>query len=254
MKKTSLKLTRDPNLSEVATAKLTQEIIGGRFKPGERLLEIDLANSLGVSRATLREAFKTLAGEGLLEIRQGRGSYVAKPSAEDMMQMVCLRALLEGAAARSLATEQNSVAFSELEDLVNEAEANFRLGNSRKFHLKIWEYHLRLMEAGRNRFCLQSWLSISNLFKVYISVLDSGKIRPTWVISNLRGFLEAMKHRSPSDAEEIVRSQIILMTFEFLARPITREAIGYVTYIVNEDGSVERLSPEEAAHKFQSAA
>lgn len=254
MKSKKLRLSREPNLSELAVQKLTQAIVSGHFKAGERLVEMDLSELFGVSRATLREALRTLAGEGLVELRQGRGSYVAKPSIEDLTQMVALRAILEGAAARVVTQERSPSVLSNLEAIISDAELSLARGEKERFRNKIWQYHNRLMEAGGNRFFHQSWMSISNLFKIYISVLDEGRVSAPFILSNLKGFLETFRTKSPSEAEEVVRSQIIWMTFDFLDRPISQTLIGYVTYVLDERGSLQKIEPESDEIKKRSNA
>lgn len=73
----SLTPTRRVNLAEQVIEQLRSEIIGGRWPCGTRLpTEDDLSNSLGVGRNTVREAVRALVHAGLLEVRQGAGTFV----------------------------------------------------------------------------------------------------------------------------------------------------------------------------------
>ncbi|RQV07397.1 GntR family transcriptional regulator [Burkholderia cenocepacia] len=85
------------------TLKLREMILRGQLKPGERLLEMELAERLGTSRMPIRQALPALAQEGLLAPAGRRGYCVRVFTAEQTLQALRLRAMLEGFAARTLA-------------------------------------------------------------------------------------------------------------------------------------------------------
>lgn len=81
---------------------LRQRITEGVFRPGVRLSEESLREALGVSRNTLREAFRLLAHEGLLEHQLNRGVFVRRLTADDIRDLYAIRRILECAAVRNL--------------------------------------------------------------------------------------------------------------------------------------------------------
>ncbi|HXG39492.1 MAG TPA: GntR family transcriptional regulator [Candidatus Limnocylindrales bacterium] len=80
---------------EIATNALRQAILEGRLAPGERLRQEVLAAKLGVSRIPLRDAFRRLAAEGLIQIDGRRGARVASLSIDDVAELYELRMMLE---------------------------------------------------------------------------------------------------------------------------------------------------------------
>jgi len=80
------------------TTKLRELILKGEFKMGERLMQEEWAQKLGVSRMPLREALRQLEVEGLVRIEPRRGAVVTPVSTEDIEEIYQLRALLEGEA------------------------------------------------------------------------------------------------------------------------------------------------------------
>ena len=76
-----------------------------KFKPGERINEVDLAQRLGASRTPLREALNRLVAEGFLVLKQGRGFFCRDLKPREMFELYQFRAVLEVAAVR-LACEQ----------------------------------------------------------------------------------------------------------------------------------------------------
>lgn len=89
-------------LASKTTEALRNAILDGTFPPGERIIENDIASELSVSRATLREAFRTLADQGLIVIRPRGGTYVVDLSEADIIEICEVRLALETLAARKL--------------------------------------------------------------------------------------------------------------------------------------------------------
>lgn len=84
---------------QLAVEKLRGAIIEGVFKPGDRLVEAELCEMLGISRPSLREALRSLAAERLVEIIPNRGPQIPVLSWEHASEIYQMRALLEGEAA-----------------------------------------------------------------------------------------------------------------------------------------------------------
>jgi DNA-binding GntR family transcriptional regulator len=105
-------LSRDrPRLGRSSTAErvadiLRDRIIEGYFSPGQRLSEESISDALGVSRNTLREAFRLLGHERLLDHQLNRGVFVRLPSGEDVADLYRVRRVLEGAAVRRSPSEE----------------------------------------------------------------------------------------------------------------------------------------------------
>lgn len=82
---------------------LRERVLSGELAPGERLVELQLAEKLGVSRTPLRHALSVLATEGLLERSTGRGFEVRSFTVSDVLNAIDVRGVLEGLAAKSVA-------------------------------------------------------------------------------------------------------------------------------------------------------
>ncbi len=92
-------------LRDVVFNTLRRAIITGKFAPGERLMEISLANRLGVSRTPVREAIRKLELEGLVIMIPRKGAQVAKITEKSLRDVIEIRCVLEEFAA-SLACER----------------------------------------------------------------------------------------------------------------------------------------------------
>ncbi len=99
------KVERVAPLRDQVADGLLQALRNGRFLPGERLTEEQVAEVLGVSRTPVREAFGVLAQRGILTRREGGGFFVSKPSLSSLEDVFELRRLLEPYAARRAARQ-----------------------------------------------------------------------------------------------------------------------------------------------------
>ena len=108
-------------LRDVVFNTLREAILKGELKPGERLMELQLASKLGVSRTPIREAIRMLEQEGLAVTVPRRGAEVARMTEKDMEDVLQIRAALDELAVQ-LATEQIT---DEQFDVLEQARQNF---------------------------------------------------------------------------------------------------------------------------------
>jgi DNA-binding GntR family transcriptional regulator len=114
------------SLVEDAVELLRHEILSGRFRQGEHLVETKIAQQLRISRGPVREAFKLLRAEGLVKDEPRRGMFVVSLSARDAREIYELRAAIEGRAAQLVAASGDAGKIRELSRLsaaIERAEA-----------------------------------------------------------------------------------------------------------------------------------
>ena len=98
-------------------------ILEGTFLPGERLVEEDLAQRVGVSRTSIRDSLRRLAGEGLLHTEANRGTFVAELSSAEIDEIFQLRASLEGHATALAAINSRPEHWEQLSQTADEIDA-----------------------------------------------------------------------------------------------------------------------------------
>ncbi|MFD1912171.1 GntR family transcriptional regulator [Halodurantibacterium flavum] len=129
----------------------------GGYAPGQRLIEIDLAEQFAVGRGRIREAFKTLVGEGYLEFIKNRGVYVRRFSRAEILDMGRVREVLEGLSARLAAEKELSPEERDLlvahQDRLNEAEAH---NDVDRYNTENFQYHATICTIAGNSHVEQS--------------------------------------------------------------------------------------------------
>lgn len=94
-------------LREIVYEELKREILVGEIAPGTRMMEIELADEMGVSRTPVREAIRKLEKEGLVTIEPRKGAYASDVSIKDMVDVLEVREDLEAMAAAMAAQKVN---------------------------------------------------------------------------------------------------------------------------------------------------
>jgi len=107
------------SLIEQVTSKLRNAIMHGELRPGQKLIEADLSRTLGVSRASLREALRALEVEKLISIVPNRGPSVAKVDYHDIEAIHDVWALLTGDAVVDFTRRAGAHDIAELEGLLD---------------------------------------------------------------------------------------------------------------------------------------
>lgn len=137
---------RSSDPSEEAYERLRQGIMRGDVSPGQRLVEADLVEALGVSRAVVRTTLTRLAHAGLVEKELNRGARVRTVSEEEAVEITQVRSVLEALAARQAAERATKKDVTELRAILTEMKGllagqdllGYSEGNSR-LHAKIIE-------------------------------------------------------------------------------------------------------------------
>jgi len=151
-------------LAEDAADRIREEILSGGFRPGEHLVEARIAQQLNVSRGPVREAFKLLRAEGLLQEEPRRGTFVVSLSSDDVREIYGLRAAIEGRAARMLARARNGAGIDRLHELAADIDAAVKAGDGAAVARADLAFHEGLCELSGNR-------RLSEVFMRYIPML-----------------------------------------------------------------------------------
>jgi DNA-binding GntR family transcriptional regulator len=110
------------SLQERTYQSMRLAILEGRYVPGERIYEAEVAQALGVSRNPVREAVRRLQQDGLLDVRAHYGIYVTRIPAEEIDDIYRIRAALEGTATGFAAVRMTDGDVAELESIVREQQ------------------------------------------------------------------------------------------------------------------------------------
>jgi DNA-binding GntR family transcriptional regulator len=132
---------------------IVRSIIDGEYRPGDRLIEMQIAKAYGTSQGPVREALRELEMLGFVRSEMHRGTYVRDPWYRGMHELFQVRAGLEELAAR-LATPRLCDDVSALQVEVDAMDGPAAVEHSERFHRLI-------VEASGNQLLLTMWSSLS---------------------------------------------------------------------------------------------
>lgn len=149
-------LTDDPGLAGQIAAQLATEIINGEIEAGERLLEVELAEQLGVSRTPVREALRLLETDAMVERLPRRGVRVTLISAEEAADLYLCRAYLYGLAAKITARTRTEPMVAELRALHTALQSSLEAQDRRAYLDLLTDFNDRLVECSGSKTILNA--------------------------------------------------------------------------------------------------
>ncbi|MFA5880925.1 MAG: GntR family transcriptional regulator [Eubacteriales bacterium] len=195
-------------LREIVFETLREAIINATLRPGERLMEIQMAEEMGVSRTPVREAIRKLELEGFVVMVPRKGAYVAGISMKDIADVFEIRAAMEALAA-GLAAER--ITEEELEDLerilvtIGECVKNNDL---EKLIEVDTEFHDILFKASRNDRLVQIVSNLREQIQRFRTASLSTPGRMKYALEEHKKIVEAVSERNVELAQSLAREHI----------------------------------------------
>jgi DNA-binding GntR family transcriptional regulator len=194
---------------ETVVRHLVEAIEAGRLVPGQRLVEADLTADLGISRNLLREAFRRLAAEGLIEIVPNRGALVRRLSKTEAAELFQIRMELEALAARLAALNIQDPCVRRRFDLqtapIWEDEPRYAtadyLAENQRFHAAIFE-----AAGNRQLFRLNRQLQLSLIMAQISHALTADVIADS--LTEHRAIAEAIRAGDAAAADAASRAHL----------------------------------------------
>lgn len=137
-------------LRDVVFNTLREAILAGTLQPGERLMEKQLAEKMGVSRTPIREAIRKLELEGLVEMIPRKGAQVASITEKEIQDVLEVRAALEGLAVRLACEKMSAEQLSKLRQVMKDFEDASKTQNIEEMVEKDVHFHDIIFEATQN--------------------------------------------------------------------------------------------------------
>lgn len=187
---------------------LRQAIVNGELLPGERLLEEELSERLGLGRAAVRIALVRLEHDGLVERERHRGARVRRVSEIEAVEILEARAALEGLAARHAAFNADEAAVAELRSIIEEMRGLREQGDLLAVSNANARLHGRILEISGHETAerLSRTLSSQLVRFQYRTVLLPG--RPERSYAEHTDIVEAIAARDPDAAELAMRNHL----------------------------------------------
>ena len=195
---------------ERALAQIQRWIIDGTFAPGEKLVDAELAEALGVSRTPVREALLALEMQGFVEIRPGRDSRVANIEKNDILKIYPPLAALQSLAAEIAAARISRERLEQLRDVNARFTALIDRGQPYQAMELDEDFHNRIVEVADNPY-ISSFAATMQMHIRRFKFLFLQKIRPTNQVSSSEHnrLIEALEAGDAAAAAEVMKRNIL---------------------------------------------
>ncbi|MBR4085178.1 MAG: GntR family transcriptional regulator [Lachnospiraceae bacterium] len=130
---------------------LREDILSGKYKEGDELKEVAIGEELGVSRTPVREAFRQLELEGLIQIIPNKGAYVTGITEKDVKDIYMIRSLLEGLCARWACEHITDAQMEEMEENIYLSKFHAQKGHLEQLAELDNRFHEILYEACNSK-------------------------------------------------------------------------------------------------------
>ncbi|MFB7312395.1 MULTISPECIES: GntR family transcriptional regulator [unclassified Streptomyces] len=198
------KLERPGPLRERVYEALLELITTRALRPGQHLVESELAGHLGVSRQPVREALQRLNTEGWVDLRPAQGAFVHEPTEEEADQLLSVRTLLEAEAARLAAANSGTAGIAALEELcakgeqaVADDDVDLAVATNAAFHAKV-------MELAGNVVLAELAGQVDRRVRWYYTPVARQRGTQSWI--EHRALIAAISSRDEQRATEIMRT------------------------------------------------
>ena len=211
------------NMGDAAYRAIIRMILDSQVRPGEVLLETELAERLGFSRTPVATALGRLVGEGFLEKRKKMGCVIPLPSAEDAQKVFYARQIIEAQTAAAAARNATPEEIAELEQVLQEQDHSLQVSSKEQFSDTNEAFHMGIARMARNpyfeRYCRHAfWRSNAYIFffdTFYQNLQQSAPVSRT-VIYHQKIF-EAISRHDSQEAGNLMEQHVIV-TYEGLLR------------------------------------
>jgi len=220
-------------LSEQVKEQLLDEIMSGRYKPGDRLVESQIAKNMGISQSPVREALRDLVAMRFVEVVPHKGARVRELDKREVVEIYPVRASLEELAG-TLAVEGAVKRLDDLEWAVEKMARAFRDKDARTMAHWDVKFHRTILEASGNLTLIETWNSLMIEARTYLTLSNLMVRKPTLDLSPWhRPIIDAIRGGDPERCGFEMRKHV--------------EEIGVVMRGVMEEGVNAELSDEEVA-------
>ena len=201
-------MIESPNLRDRVYEILKKSIIFQEISPGEKIDEEAIAKQLGVSRTPIRETLCRLENEGMVKIIPRRGAFVVQHSREKITEILMVREVLEGFAARLAVDYVNEKTIERMRSLFNGfSELNIR-DHLPDYAQADLEFHNLIIKTSRNNLLISLMDTLNNHIQMFRFQTFSLDGRPEHSMVEHAHIIEALEKKDPSSAESLMREHI----------------------------------------------
>jgi DNA-binding GntR family transcriptional regulator len=211
-------IERRYTLTERVVEQIRQAISSGKLKPGDRLMEQDIADAMQIGRNAVREAFRCLEREGFLTITPFKGASITQHEPEEILQMFEAMGELEGTCARLAVLKMTPGDLEKIESLHETLEDLYKAGAHRKYLEVNWALHEFIQKLAGNAVVSKLIDELRQKISLYRSKQLYQPNRFESSITEHRSLLDAFRKKDPEAAQQRMRQHLLRQAASLMRR------------------------------------
>lgn len=192
--------TTKKSLSNIVYEDLKTKILNNDLLPGNKLIEIDIAKDLNVSRTPVREALSKLSKENLVESHPRKSYIVSKFSLKDARELYDVRAALEPLAVKEICDEGITKRTEDLELIALEMQSNLKQKDITSTKANVIDWNLKLIELTKNKFLREMLSFINSKLYRFASFIVNDEENLFEICSSIKVILDNIKAQNCKSA------------------------------------------------------
>lgn len=170
-----------------------EDILSGGLKPGEPIVETEVATRFGVSRAPVREAFQILANQGLVITEPYKGTFVRRLDRRDVEEAYAMRTVLESFAIRRVVGLRPQEVARELYAICADMQAYADAGDWKAVSEVDDRFHETLIDAADHRILRRFWKDINTRVRQIMALRNLRNVDIRQIVANHLPIVEAIE-------------------------------------------------------------
>lgn len=195
-------------LSEQVKEELLDDIMSGRYQPGDRLVESQIAKRMGISQSPVREALRDMVAMRFVEVEPHKGARVRKIDEREVLEIYPVRACLEELAGQ-LAVERAPEYLDQLNRAIDRMVKAFAAGDVRT--LAHWDvtFHRTILEASGNQILIETWNSLMIEARTFVTLSNLISRTPEIDLAGRHyPIVEALEEGDPIKCGKVMRRHV----------------------------------------------
>ena len=197
-------------LKSSALREIKRAILSGKLRPGDRLVETQLAKDMGISKFPIREAIGQLERLGLVSTVPYKGSCVSTFSERDMEELYTLRSAIESLAVRILMSKHNETTIEKLISILEKMQKASDKENLEEVINEDIRFHQTICELSGHRKLLEMWMMLQDQIRYFITIEEYFNVHSSVLVEPHYLIIEALKGGDNQLLEKSINDHLML--------------------------------------------
>lgn len=203
------------SLADQVYERLRTDIIVGRLAPDVRIVELEVAQTMGTSQGPVREALQRLEREGLVRRQAHSATFVTRVSNDEIYELFCIRAVIEGFAVKRAVRQMTDDQIAQLTALVDQMRDEGQRGDMMALTEHDLQFHRLICQWSGSATLLRAWDPLYGQIQRFVVQTHQDYFHDLVEMADTHlPILAALHRRDPEEAAQVLQDHIMLIWYK----------------------------------------